>query len=476
MANLFKTPWAVPARTRNARGAAALALIAALSAWGLSAPADSVDTSDSVELSLPEAQALAVEALKQNRPKLAYRLSEGLLQANPRDGRAHYTQALAFAQVKAYGFGRKSARKAFNTARTPVQKYEAAHLASQMAYADDRLTLSQFWLRRAVQHAPTEEVRKDSIKAFRTVRAHNPLNFNLKFSVSPSDNVNNGSNSPYNIIDGVPVVGVLSPSAQAIDGIVATTDLQGSYRIAYGERFMTRLTGRAYTRQVKFNNAVPGLSGSDISSTRLQVGLNHILVDPSKRGQWEFDLTGGRIWYGDSPLYDFARLGVERHNRLGENTHLSFGSAVEFQEDETWPYNDAIQYEGFAQLSYKLANGARIGGYLNYRTTDTDGVNQARDQWTGIVSYTMGREIGPAKLSFQLGHSIVDYDTYRIIGPVPGGRSDNSTFGGVTASFQDWSYMGFVPTVSLNTEATESNISRFDVDETSVSFGIRSEF
>lgn len=36
--------------------------------------------------------------------------------------------------------------------------------------------------------------------------------------------------------------------------------------------------------------------------------------------------------------------------------------------------------------------------------------------------------------------------------------------------------MDFIPTVSLNTEATESNISRFDVAETSVSFGIRSEF
>ncbi len=476
MANLSKTPRAVPAPTRNARGAAALALIAALSAWGLSAPADSADTPESVELSLPNAQALAVEALKQKRPKLAYRLSEGLLKANPRDGQAHYTQALAFAQVKAYGFGRRSARKAFNTARTPVQKYEAAQLASQMAYADDRLTLSQFWLRRAVQHAPTEEVRKDSIKAFRTVRAHNPLNFDLKFSVSPSDNVNNGSNSPYNIIDGVPVVGVLSPSAQAIDGIVATTDLQASYRIAYGERFMTRLTGRAYTRRVKFNNAVPGLSGSDLSSSRLQVGVNHIMVDASERGQWEFDVTGGRTWYGDSPLYDFARLGIERHNRLGENTQLSFGSAVEFQEDETWPHNDATQYEAFAQVGYKLANGARIGGYVNYRTTETDGVNQAREQWTGIVSYTMGREIGPAKLSFQLGHSVVDYDSYRIFLTVPGGRSDSSTFGGVTATFQDWSYMGFVPTVSLNAEQTRSNISRFDVDETSVSFGIRSEF
>lgn len=460
----------MPAPTRNSLRPGGLTLIAALSAWGFSAPADSVD------LSLPQAQALAVQALHENRPKLAYRLSEGLLLANPRDGRAHYTQALAFSQVKAYGFARRSASKAYSNAETPVQKYEAAQLASQAAYADERLTLSQLWLRRAVHHAPTEEVRQDAIKAFRTVRARNPLNFNLKFSVTPSDNVNNGSNTPYNIIDGVPVVGILSPSAQAIAGIVATTDLSASYRVSYGERHMTRITGRAYTRNVKFNNPVPGLSGSDLSSSRVQMGVSHSVIGPSKRSQWDFDLTGGRTWYGGSPLYDFARLGAERHQRLGDRTRLSFGSAVEFQEDETFPYNDATQYEAFAQVSYTLGGGGRLGGYINFRDTETDGVNRAREQWTGIVSYTMGREIGPAKLSFQLGHSIVDYDNYSIGGPVPGGRSDDSTFGGVTATFKDWSYMGFVPTVSVNAEKTRSNISRFDVDETSVSLGIRSEF
>lgn len=427
-------------------------------------------------MTLDQAQALAAQAIQQKRPQLAYDLSKGLLQANPRNGRAHYTQALAFAQVEAYGFARKSARKAYLNAKTPVQKYEAAQLASHMAYADERLTLSQLWLRRAAHHAPNEEVRKDTIKAFRTVRARNPLHFNLKFSVSPSDNVNNGANSPYNIIDGVPVVGILSPSAQAIDGIIATTDLTGSYRISYGDRHMTRLTGRAYTRQVEFNNPVPGLSASDLASTRLELGVSHSIFPESQKTQWDFDLTGGRTWSGGNLLYDFARAGVTRHQKLGERTRLSFGGAVEFQEDETFPFNDATQYEAFAQIGYTLAGGARLGGYISFRDTETDGVNRAREQLTGIVSYTLGKPVGPAKLSFRLGHSVVDYDSYQIIGPVPGGRSDDSTFGGVTATFNEWSYMGFVPTVSVNAEKTRSNISRFDVDETSVSFGIRSEF
>jgi len=210
------------------------------------------------------------------------------------------------------------------------------------------------------------------------------------------------------------------------------------------------------------------------------VGLGHSRITASKMGQWDYTLAGGRVWSGGNALYDYARTGVTRYQKLGERTRLSFGGTVEYQQDETWRGQDAMQYQVFAQAGYKLGNGDRLGGYVSYGDTDTDGVNRERTQLTGVVSYTLGKAIGPAKLQFRLGHSIVDYDRYiiggAVIGPVPGGREDNSTFGGVTATFSDWSYMGFVPTMSLNAEKTRSNISRFDVDETSVSFGIRSEF
>ncbi len=419
---------------------------------------------------------MAVQALHQKRPKLAYQLSEGVLKANPRDGRAHYTQALAFAQVEAYGFSRKSARRAYYTANSPIQKYDAAQLASVMAYKDERLTLSQLWLRRAAHHAPDEGERAETIRAFQTVRARNPLNFNLKFSVSPSDNVNNGANSPYNIIDGSPLVGQLSASAQAIAGTVATTDLQLSYRIAETENSMTRLTGRAYTRQVRFNNAVAGLSSRDLSSARIEAGISHTFSGGRRDGAWQVDATGGRVWYGTDPLYDYARIGLKRHQKLTETLRLSFGGGIERQQDETFPKNDATLYDAFAQLSYTLGSGGQLGAYINMREVDSNGINSSSVQWTGIVSYTMGREIGPARLSLSVGQSVVDYDRYSVVFPVPGGRVDDSIFGGVTATFSDWSYLGFVPTLSVRAEKSRSNISRFDVDESSISLGIRSEF
>jgi len=113
---------------------------------------------------------------------------------------------------------------------------------------------------------------------------------------------------------------------------------------------------------------------------------------------------------------------------------------------------------------------------LLYRDVDSDGVNRTSRQWSAQVNYAMGRAVGPAEISFTLWRSTLDYDEYWVITPVPGGRVDDSWFGSATASFTGWSYMSFVPELSLTAERSRSNISRFDVDQTAVSLGIRSEF
>ncbi|MEQ8898470.1 MAG: surface lipoprotein assembly modifier [Roseovarius sp.] len=428
-----------------------------------------------VRLSLTQAQALAQQALRQRQPRTAYELTEGLIAANPENGHAHFLRAHALGQLKDYKTGRKSAARAYRVANTDVQRFEAAKLAAELSFADDSYTVSQLWLRRAVHYAPNEEIRSQYVKAFRNVRRTNPLRFEFQFSVNPSDNVNNGSNSPYNLIEGSPLVGTLSPSARAISGVVAKTDMRGSYRVQQSEGHQTHITGRLLSREIRFNDPVPGISGSDISSLRLQLGANHLWA-PGKSGYWSFDVNGGRTWYGGSPYYDFAGLGVRRLQKLTDRLNLSLGTHVEEQFDKVAPITDATVYSVSAGLSYALNTGGELGAQLQFRDIDSDGRNRASQQWSVVATYTLGREIGPAEVSLSLGHSTLDYEQYWVILPVRGGRTDESWFGGVTATFKDYSYMGFVPVVSVNAEKSRSNISRFDVDQTAVSFGIRSEF
>ena len=428
-----------------------------------------------VRLSLTHAQALAQQALRQGQPRTAFELTEGLIAANPDNGHAHFLRAHALGQLKDYRTGRKSAARAYRVANTDVQRFEAAKLAAELSFADDSYTISQLWLRRAVHYAPNEEIRSQYVKAFRKVRRTNPLRFEFQVSINPSDNVNNGSNSPYNLIEGSPLVGTLSPSARAISGVVAKTDLRASYRIQQSEGHETHITGRLLSREIRFNDPVSGFSGNDISSLRLQLGVSHLWA-PGNHGYWSFDANGGRAWYGGSPYYDFAGVGVRRLQKLTDKLNLNLGTHVEEQFDKVAPITDATVYSVSAGLSYALETGGELGAQLQYRDIESDGRNRASQQWSVVATYTLGREIGPAELSLSLGHSILDYEEYWVLLPVRGGRTDESWFGGVTATFQDYSYMGFVPVVSINAEKSRSNISRFDVDQTAVSFGIRSEF
>jgi hypothetical protein len=444
-----------------------------LSALGLAG----IGAATPANLTLAQADALAAQALGAGQPRLAYDLSKGLLQADRRNPRAHYYQALALSQAKAYGAAEKKAALAYWHAKTDEQRFQAANLAAQLSFADDRLTGSQFWLRRAVDHAPDEVARAQTVTAFQNVRARNPLRFDFRFSTTPSDNVNNGANSPLNVIDGVPVVGTLSPSAQALSGFVTTAQAALSYRLSKSETQETRLRGRVNARRVDISDPVPGLSGDDLSSTVLELGLSQYLRGTSEAVIWKFDLDGGRVWYGGDPLYDFARVGATRHQRLGARLQLSFGASFEDQLYESPRGADSTVAIGFAGLGVNLTGGGQIGFQVQYRDTDSNGVNRASDQWTGIASYQMGRALGPANLEFSLGISQLDYSSYQVgFIVVPGGRDDTSVFGGVTATFNDWGYMGFVPTLSVTTERSESNISRFDVEETSITLGIRSEF
>ena len=450
-----------------------------------------------VRMTQHQALAFAQIALRKGQPKTAYELTEGLIKANPKNGHAHFIRASALGQLKDYRTGKRSAAAAYRAANTNVQRYEAAKLAAELSFAGDQPTLSQLWLRRATHYAPDDKTRSNMVRAFRGVRNSNPLRFQLSFSVNPSDNINNGANSPLNIIEGSPLVGTLSTSAQAISGTVIKTEAHLSYRLRQAEGSETHATGRVVSREYRFNNPVWGLSASDLSSLRAQIGLRHYWL-PDKIGYWRFDLTAGRAWYGGDPYYDFVGLGIQRSRKLNDKTRLNVGFDVEQQYGKdrvrvrvtllpTTPPTlsttvrpeviaDATVYSAFAEIDHDLNNGGQIGARVQYREIDSAGANRASQQWSTIATYELGKEIGPAEVSFSLGYSSLDYDAYSVIVPVPGGRRDTSWFGGVTATFNDYSYFGFVPVVTLNAEKSRSNISRFDVDQTAVSFGIRSEF
>lgn len=59
---------------------------------------------------------------------------------------------------------------------------------------------------------------------------------------------------------------------------------------------------------------------------------------------------------------------------------------------------------------------------------------------------------------------------------VPGGRSDTTGYAEVQLQFNEISYAGFAPQLRLRHQRTQSNVSRFEANETSVVLGLASKF
>lgn len=185
-----------------------------------------------LELSLAEGRIAARNAALGGNFPLARDLALALLEANPNDRSALIVLAAVQPRLGDPRAGRAAGARAFGLSKTDAQRYEAARLTALAAANEDRFTLNQFWLRRAAVHAPTPQAFAQTRENYRGVRARNPFTANLAFSVTPSNNVNGGTDGSCLFIPGLedingdPICGLLSGDAQALPGITAAADVR----------------------------------------------------------------------------------------------------------------------------------------------------------------------------------------------------------------------------------------------------------
>jgi len=435
-----------------------------------------------VNVSLDQARALAVQSLSAGNPKLAIRIAKGLLKADPKDRDAYMLLTAGYAQLGRPAAARKAAARAYRFSDSKAAKLNAADIVARTAMAENKPTLTQLWLRRAALHAENEDVKKLIARDYARVRQINPFGFRIRTSVQPSNNVNNGADSALQVIDGNPdVVGILSPSAQALSGTVATFDTILSYRLGQTDRSETRLGGRLYTRQVYLSSEAeekaPEAENSDFGSTYAELSLKRAQAW-GEDGRLGYGAAIGRSWYADEESFDFARLTLDRGLPLNERNYLSFDSGIEHRWSAYHAVFDETRLTLGTRLSHKLENGDRFGVSLALQHVDGDHVNTLSRSATVRGTYSFAKQLGPAQVSASLTLGISDFPDYTPgLGiEVPGGREDKSVYGDVSFFFSDYDYAGFAPTLRIRTGRRDSNVSRFDTNETSISLEIQSAF
>lgn len=452
------------------RALACLALLLTLGGAALAEP---------VSLTIDQTRALAREALARGDTGTAIAAARGLLQADPKDPLAYFILSHAHAAQGDLSLGRKAAAYAFRYAATAPDKVSAGEQAARLAAAQDRPGLAQLWLRRTAIHVDDPAAKDRMARDYNHLRQVNPFTFNLVTSVRPSSNVNNGADSSLQVIEGLPVTGILSGAAQALSGTIATADLALGYRLNASETGRTTLGLRLYTKHVALSSEAqalaPTLSNSDLAAQVADLSLRH--AGRAARGAWGALGAVGQTRSGGQSIYRFVRLGGHRTLPLGDTGALTFRAAIEDRLSLS-----GVRYDSTARtfgLTYglRLDGGDRFALSLGLRDTDAVFRNDIAQNLSLRAAYSLGRPVGPVTLDAAVTLGYEDRPFYRS-GPlvVPGGRQDRSALADLTMTFQDLDYAGFVPSLQLRAARTRSNDSRFTTREMSLSFGITSRF
>jgi len=438
---------------------------------------------DGLRLSVDQMQALTVQEFQAGNLPQSEQLARALLARDPNDraGLLVLTQIALLTDEPAAA--RRFAARLFRAEDAGPGRYQAARLTAYAAAEQGRFGIAGLWLRRALIHAGTEAEAGQTVADARAMRDQNPWRTSLTFSLAPSDNVNGGAESRFNVIDGFPVVGTLSPDARALSGWSGSIDLRTSYRLAEGPRFRTEATARLYARGVILSQDARDfiaaeqdadddpITNDDFASGFVEAGMGHLWAARGGTAQLALDL--GRNWSGTDDAYGYLRLTGTRSFALGDSAGLTFQA---FGETRWESGEDTDQRRGL-QASWRGTLGAQtVGATLAWSETLSDNPNAANTVWTAQANWDPDWQIGPVDLSAGLGMQQTDYPDYRVLFPVPGGRQDERVFANIQLGFADVSYAGFSPVVTFGYDATDSNVSRFTRDGFSVDFGLRSTF
>lgn len=434
-----------------------------------------------VDLTIPQARQVAVQAIRNNQPKLALQIASGLLQRDRNDSFAHFVIARASQQLGKPKEGRRAAARAYRLATSKVDKFTSSQLAARLSYDQKRLTLAQVWLRRSVNHVQSPQQREQIAKDYKRLRSENPWNTQLQFSLAPSSNVNGGSDSALAIVEGVPYTfGTRAAANQALSGQVGVADLNTSYRFSGSAKQAAYLTGRFYTRQVHLSSQAerkaPGARNHDYSATTVELGLRYVFADAKGTGFSTIRATAGKNWYAGKPKSTHARLEYEYSFSTNKHTRLTFTGS---HERRNYDSNQvSLQTNGLrANIRYKFDRGDAIGLGLIARKTSGDDVNSKSSSATAYVSYEMAKPVGPATIAFSFGAAYYDFPDYEFgLIVVPGGRQDTTTFATFVMAFEELEYAGFTPTITLRAQRNQSNISILNSTALSASIGIKSSF
>lgn len=452
---------------------------AAVPGPALAEATDAGAAADPLSFDLPRARVLAIRAAMAGQSDVALSLSSQLLERDPFDPAALLAEATARLSRGETDIAYRSGRLAFRHAEDKGVKFQAARVAAVAAAAEDRVLPTQFWLRRAGDVAPNRVERRRVERQYRILQSHNPWRYRFDASVMPSDNVNGGADTPYNIIEGVPLVGLLSADAQALSGWVAQTNVDVSYRLRATADSRTQLTAGFYTKRAWLSDearaAAPDFDAGTLSATTLSFGVDHrrALSDTGT----VLGMSAGlrRNWQAGETLHWGTALGMNLRHPLGKR--LSFNGNLQREDRFYGSGTQGYVNSAGLGLSWRMTNGARLHGTLSLTETKAERSFYDSHSVFGRLTYQFARPVATLDLAASIGGGVARYPDYSfVLFGHTDGRRDETVFFDIDARLTELEYAGFSPTVRLRRQRTTSTMTRYSTSEWALKLGVESNF
>ncbi len=429
-----------------------------------------------MQLTPEQMRGLAAQAVNGGYASEAFDLSAALLDRDPDDFDALMIHARAARDLARFDVARKAAQHAWAVAAGDEQRYAAAVSNAQILSSMGNRTMAQLWLRRAVQAAPSDFHKGMAARDYRYVRSQNPWTTQFSFNIAPSSNINNGSSSETTTLPGLPFVFELQGAARALSGTEISGGIATSYKLAESGTRQTLLRLSVYHRGFVLSDEAkdraPDAKGSDFALTSLTTGIDQTWSLRNGRLILGAEATLGKVYYGGDPLYANLNVGGSLRYAFTPKVQGQLRAAREAQKGyDARP--DAHAWRGSAGLVTVLPQGQRLSAFYNYAegSSSADYLDYADHEIE--LRLALARPLLDTGIEFGLTAGHKHHARNAITG---GERNDDTLEADVTLILNTLDYYGFVPSLTLRTRRTDSNISIYDTKEVGVQVGVRSRF
>ncbi len=427
----------------------------------------------SITLSGEDAGPAAIALLQQGNTELAATIARGLLLRNPKDPQAHLVLSVIARKNQRYVEAIKSGNLAWLYGRDPQEKYVAALATAQAYSAAKAHTRAQLWLRRAVEVAPTPQLKTEAQRGFQQLKLINPWHTQISVGIQPSSNINNGSKSETMVIDGLPFA--LTGAAQALSGVEFSQSATISYRGPLNDgrqlNFGLAVSQRLYSLSDQAREQAPTARNSDFAfaSTEVRFGYDDFFRDQRKRG---IGLDLGRLWSGGAPISNYARVTYDELYQLSAGQRFSYDIGVERNWRLDQPSRSGTTVTTRLNWQKRTKDGGGFGFGLGARKVFSGSAIVAHNAVFGSASYQLGQPVLGLKLGANLSAEWRQYDQQLFATD----RVDRKLSAGLSLFAPTLDFYGFAPQLDVAFSQNRSTLAIYETEGLTIGLGVRSAF